>query len=223
LNGSDLGPALRESIERQTRGVRAQPDVDELLTRLDRRRRHRRAALAVVVVVALVFSAFLGYALKGRVGTPATPHVDTFAGQGPAQPAPGVSFEPRDATAARAAVVQAFADALDGGVPTTRRDRATEDAVSLRRLRAEATAYAETHGYTRDQLSGTTVVVLGTTFVDNRHAIVRFSLAIPGHGTVLVDRVGYAVRNGDHWQVTVSTSCDLLSIAGLLQPCPAAR
>jgi hypothetical protein len=65
--------------------------------------------------------------------------------------------------------------------------------------------------------------VLGTSFIDETHAIVRFTLTVPGHGAILTDRVGYAVIDGGRWKVALRTVCDLLSLGGLSGQCPPAR
>ena len=51
---------------------------------------------------------------------------------------------------------------------------------------------ARRFGYTDDQLAGNVVTVSDPSFIDATHAIVKFSLTIPDHGTVVRDRVGYA-------------------------------
>jgi hypothetical protein len=54
-----------------------------------------------------------------------------------------------------------------------------------------------------------------TSFIDETHAIVQFTLTVPGHGPILTDRVGYAVLDGGRWKVALRTVCDLLSLGGL--------
>ena len=47
-------------------------------------------------------------------------------------------------------------------------------------------------------------------FIDATHAIVRFSITIPGHGTLVRDRVGYAVQtdgSGRSRRAPCATSC----------------
>ena len=53
------------------------------------------------------------------------------------------------------------------------------------------------------------------------HAVVRFSITIPDHGTVVRDRIGYAVQTDGKWQVAARTVCDLVWPAGTWAACPA--
>ena len=80
--------------------------------------------------------------------------------------------------------------------------------------------HAERFGYTAEQLAGTTISLRDIAFIDETHAVVHFTLAIPGHGTILVDRVGYAVHTDGRWKVALRTACDLLSLDGLGRTCP---
>jgi hypothetical protein len=80
--------------------------------------------------------------------------------------------------------------------------------------------YAQRYGYTSEQLAGTSVTVLGVVFIDEAHAAVRFTITVPEHGDVLVDRVGYAFFDSGRWKVALRTACDLLSLNGLRQQCP---
>ena len=79
---------------------------------------------------------------------------------------------------------------------------------------------AHERGYTDEELSGKTIAVLNTHFVDPTHAVVHFTLSIPGRGAVLVDQAGYAVREDGRWKVALRTACDILSLSGLSQQCP---
>ena len=95
-----------------------------------------------------------------------------------------------------------------------------QDGAALRQLRHSVNAYAETRGYTSAQLAGTTITILNTSFIDETHAAVHFTLNVPERGNVIVDRVGYAVVDSQHWKVALRTACDLLSLDGLIGPCP---
>ena len=64
--------------------------------------------------------------------------------------------------------------------------------------------------------------MLDTAFIDASHAVVHFTLTIPGHGPILADRVGYAVLTDGRWKVALRTACDLLSLDGLGRTCPPA-
>ena len=95
-----------------------------------------------------------------------------------------------------------------------------QDGAALRQLRRSVDAFAKEHGYTSAQLAGTTITILDTNFIDETHAAVRFTIAVPERGNVIVDRVGYAVVDSHHWKVALRTACDLLSLDGLIGPCP---
>ena len=76
-------------------------------------------------------------------------------------------------------------------------------------------------GYTEDQLAGNVVTVSDPSFIDATHAVVRFSITIPGHGTAVRDRIGYAVQTNGKWQVAARTVCDLVWPSGTWAACPA--
>ena len=95
-----------------------------------------------------------------------------------------------------------------------------QDAAALRQLRRDSLAFAESHGLTTAQIAGATITVLDVNFIDETHAAVNFTLTIPGRGDVIVDKVGYAVVDSGRWKVALRTSCDLLSLDGLIGPCP---
>jgi hypothetical protein len=122
--------------------------------------------------------------------------------------------------AARAGVSRAYLDAYSGNSSDRVRAAATQDGPALQTLRGEVLANAQRHGYTTEQLAGATVNVLSVSFIDETHAVVRFTLTIPGHGDVLVDVVGYSVFEDGRWKVAARTACDLLSLNGLRRPCP---
>lgn len=221
MNDDELGWSLERSVERRVGTLTPRPDVEELLVRIDRKAARRRGFLVAAVIGALFVGGFVGHLIapsRGGSSTPGT--VSAFGAGGPGPPVSGPSFEPRDADAARGAVANAFHDAFNGGVPNRTRDAAVQDAAALHPLRRDVSQFAQSHGYTTQQLAGTTVSVLETSFIDPTHAVVRFSLTIPGHGAVLVDRVGYAILERGRWRVSLRTSCDLLSITGLRRPCP---
>ena len=106
--------------------------------------------------------------------------------------------------------------------PAQEKDAATQGGEHLRALVDEAKSRAQQFGYTAEQLAGTTISVRDTAFIDESHAVVHFTMSIPGHGPILADRVGYAVHTGGRWKVALRTVCDLLSLDGLGRTCPPA-
>jgi hypothetical protein len=122
--------------------------------------------------------------------------------------------------AARSGVTQAYLDAYGGSSSEAVRAAATQDGPALQALRSDVVANAQRHGYTAEQFAGTTVNVLSVSFIDETHAVVRFTITIPGHGDVLVDVVGYSVFEDGRWKVAARTACDLLSLNGLRRSCP---
>jgi len=125
-----------------------------------------------------------------------------------------------NADTAIVAINQSFHDGFDGAAPDAVRQAAVQSGSRLEALRREALATAEGRGITSAELTGITIEVLDTSFVDRTHAVVHFTLTIPGRGPVLVDQVGYAVVDDGRWKVSLRTACDLLSLSGLGRPCP---
>jgi hypothetical protein len=170
--------------------------------------------------MALLVGVGVGVVLGSRSDSGSSRAVVALADGVPGPRPPSATFQPADVKASRAAVVQAFHDAFDGPVSEVDWIAATQDGRALLRLRAESVKRAEKFGYTPEQFAGTTVDVLDVSFIDDTHAVVKFTLTIPGHGPVLVDRVGYAILDGRRWRVALRTACDLLSLSGLGQECP---
>lgn len=224
MNDDELGRALAQSAERRVRRVKPRPDVADLLARLERRTARQRLGLVVAIVAVLVVGAIGGYAI-GRSGhdasTPASVVALDDGAPGPHQNPTG--YEPADVDAARADIAGSFRDAFAGGVPEPLRSAAIQDGARMQALVQLSKTRAAQFGFTAEQLAGTSISVLDTSFIDETHAVVRFTLTIPGHGAVLTDRVGYAVLDQGRWKVALRTQCDLLSLDGLGAECPPAR
>ena len=221
MSDDDLSSSLGHSVERRVRKLSPRPDLDDLLSRVGERATRRRRWFAAVAVIAVVTAGIGGYLL----GTTKEDSVTrTIAVQSEGLPGPEAAssdLEPADVEAARAAVVQSFHDAYTGGIADSVRAAAIQHGDALEGVRRDAVAFAQQYGgYTSEQLAGTTVTVLGVSFIDDTHAAVRFTITVPGHGDVLVDRVGYAVFDSGRWKVALRTACDLLSLNGLLRSCP---
>ncbi len=221
MNDDELGRAIEASTSRRVRALRPRPDAEELFARVDVRATRQRRILVATVAVVLVVGVAAGFAI-GRAGdtAPTKEAIVALDDGTPPQPAARPQIEPADVEGARIAIEAAFHSAFAGGVPDAERDAATQDGDHLGVLVDEARARALKFGYTAEQLAGTTVSVQDVAFIDEAHAVVHFTLAIPGHGTILADRVGYAVHTDGRWKVALRTACDLLSLGGLGRTCP---
>jgi hypothetical protein len=220
MNDDDLAKSLARSVDLRVRNVSARPDVADLFARVGRRSSRQRRWLVGGLLAVLALGGVGGY-LIGHTGRDSAPAAVAVPGEGlPPVDASNPALEPADIVAARAAIAQAFSDAYAGGVPEDVRNAAIQDGSKLLTLRRESLAYAARYGYTSEQLAGSSIAVLGVTFIDEMHAAVRFTITIPEHGDVLVDRVGYAIFDGGRWKVALRTACDLLSLGGLRSSCP---
>jgi hypothetical protein len=223
VNDDDLGSSIGQSAEHRVRRVRPRPNVDELLARLERRAARQKHAWVIAVGAMLVVGGMLGYAI-GRSGddqTTATSIVALDDGT-PGPDGNATAYEPANVDAAKAEIAGAFSDAFDGGVPEPVKSAAIQDGASLQTLTRRSLERAQEFGFTRAELAGTSISVRATSFIDETHAIVQFTLTVPGHGAILTDRVGYAVLDGGRWKVALRTVCDLLSLGGLGAQCPPA-
>ena len=222
MNDAELGSSIERSVARHVAAVSTRPDAQQLLTRLERRNtRQRRWSMAVAALV-LVVGGLGGY-LVGSSGGDSRADTSVAAvsdGTPPSTAGDAPQVAPADPEAARAEITQAFHDVFDGGTPEHATELAMQDGAALRQLRHDSIAFAEAHGLTAGQLAGGTITILGVNFIDETHAAVNFTLTIPGRGDVIVDKVGYAVVDSGRWKVALRTSCDLLSLDGLIGPCP---
>jgi hypothetical protein len=222
MNDDELGRYLGQSIERRVQTVTPRVDLEELLVRTQRRLSRQRRVLVAAVVAVLVVGGLAGYLIghaADRNGGGTNVALDDGA-PGFASPTPG--FEPTNVDAAIADISQAFHSAFDGGVPAREKADAIQDGASIESLAQESRQNAMRFGYTPEQLAGTSINLFGTRFIDATHAIVQFSITIPGHGEILKDRIGYAVLVDGRWKVALRTECDLLSLNGLGRQCPPA-
>jgi hypothetical protein len=215
----DFEGALARSLHRRVRRIGPRPNLEALLARLEDRATRQRRLLLVGLVAVLVLGGIVGYAVGTDDARTETAIVALNDGV-PDAPSGAPRIEPDDVDAAVAAITQAFHDGFNGGIPDATRRAAVQGGPELEGLRRDALASAALRGFTAEQLAGTTIEILGTTFVDRSHGIVHFTLTVPGIGPVLVDQVGYAVIDGGRWKVSLRTACDLLSLSGLGQQCP---
>jgi hypothetical protein len=210
---------LAKSIERRVGRIDPQTDTDELIRRIDRQNTRVRRRFVIGGVAVVVLAAGLGY-LVAESGHDDSAGTVSVADGTPRHARAQDTRAPKDIEVATNAVIQAFHDAYDGGSPPALRRMAVQGGAELEPLRVRARQFALALGYTTEQLDGSTVAVHETQFVDRTHAVVRFTLTIPGHGAVIVDRIGYAVYQDGRWKVALRTSCDLLSLGGHPGECP---
>jgi hypothetical protein len=220
VNDDDLTRALEQSADHRVRHLDPRSNVDELMARLERRSRRQRDLLLGSVIVVLALGGLAGFLVGRSTDGPAAPGAVVTLDEGVAPPSAGGRFEPANVGAAVEEIANAFHAAYDGGVTAGARAAAIQGGQSIQAQIEASLVLAQRFGYTPAQLAGTTISLLDTSFIDETHAIVHFTISIPGHGPILADRVGYAVSTNGRWQVALRTACDLLSLSGLETHCP---
>jgi len=221
MNDDELGRQLGESIHRRVRSATPRVSVERLLEHTEVRFARQRRHFAFALVAILVLGATAGF-LIGRNDETSSEKV-SVAVLDDGTPPSGRSasgYEPRDLAGTTAEIGSAFHAAFDGSAPTADKLDAIQDGAAIQPLFEQSSAEAEQHGYSREQLAGSTITILDTSFIDATHAVVRFSITIPGHGQILSDRIGYAIQSDGRWRVALRTVCDLLSLDGLGRQCP---
>ena len=218
----ETADALKRSLDQRTRRVDPRPDVDELLRRLQVRASRRQHLAVLAIVLVLVVGSVVGY-LVGQSSTDGRTDSVSIAARNSTEtsaPSADTPLQPADVGAAMSAIGTAFHDGFDGASPDSARIAATQGGPELVQLWHDASVFAARFGYTPEQLAGTTIVVRDISFIDATHAIVRFTLSIPDHGDVMVDRIGYAVFTDGRWKISSRTACDIVSLTGALKDCP---
>ena len=218
MSDQDIEKALTRSIQRRVRRVNAHVDTDQLLARLERRHTRHTHWIVAVFVVLVATAAVAGFLVGGR-GTENASSV-VAANDGVPSDVQQSTSTPRDVDAAVSEIIQAFHDGYDGGTASQKRTSAIQEGAAVETLRVQVRQFALAHGYTDAQLAGTTIAVSDVMFLDRTHALVHFTLSIPGHGEVIKDRVGYAVYEDNRWKVALRTACDLVSLSGPSKQCP---
>jgi hypothetical protein len=216
MNDDELGVRLGQSIDARVGRARARTDVGDLLARSDQlRRRERRRWLVGGSLVAVVL-AVLAFA----VGTAVSDNGDTTAVVIPKASPEADVYAPADLTRAANDIAQAYRQVFGPADDQTKVAAIQLGPELLPTLRRSA-EIAQRFGYTKDQLSGNVVTVSEPSFIDATHAIVRFSIAIPDHGTPVKDRIGYAVQVNGRWLVAARTVCDIVWPGTTSPACPA--
>lgn len=217
----ETADALKRSLDQRTRRVDPRPDVDELLRRVQARASRRQHLAVFAIVLVLVVGTAVGF-LIGQSSTDGRSASVSIAARDSIGPTPNADtpLQPDDVGAAMSAIGTAFHDGFDGASPESARIAATQGGSQMVQLWHDSSEFAARFGYTAEQIAGTTIVVRDISFIDATHAIVRFTITIPGHGDVLVDRIGYAVFTDGRWKISSRTACDLVSLTGALKDCP---
>jgi hypothetical protein len=213
----ELGARVGRSIDARVRRLRPEKDLEDLLTRSEQRRRRQQRRLAIGGSVALIAVAIGAFVVGGATSDDGG---ETTAVVIPKSSEVADLYAPADLTQAgleiAAAYRNVFAPASD--VAKVSSMQLGQELAPLLHRSAEI---ARRFGYTDDQLAGNVVTVSELSFIDATHAIVKFSLTIPDHGTVIRDRVGYAVQTDGRWQVAARTVCDIVWPGTTSPACPA--
>jgi hypothetical protein len=213
----ELGAQLGRGIDARVRRLRPADGVDDLLARSEALRRRQRRRFALGTSVALLVVAVGAFALGSSVSDGGG---DTTAVVIPRSPPAADIYSPADLERAGTEIASAYREVFG---PAD--DRAKVDAMQLGAqilpVLHRSTEIARQFGYTEDQLAGNVVTVSDPSFIDATHAIVRFSITIPDHGTPVKDRIGYAVQTDGRWQVAARTVCDIVWPGTTSPACPA--
>ncbi len=199
------------------RRIRPEDDLDDLLRRSEtlRRRQRRRFALgATIALIVVGFGAFaIGSATSDEDGA-------TTAVVIPRSQTGGDVYAPAELAQVSTEIAAAYRDVF-GPATDEAKVAAMQLGPELVPLLHRSTEIARRFGYTADQLEGNAVTVGSLSFIDATHAIVQFSITVPGHGTVVKSRVGYTVQTDGRWQVAARTVCDLVWPGTTSPACPA--
>jgi hypothetical protein len=223
MSNDDFPESIRRTLEARVRHLEPHPDADLLFARVQARTRRKQRLLAGVTACVLVAGVLGGYLLGRSSTSPSSPGVLAPLDDGvPSSPSPISPYAPADVGAANAAIDAAFHAALDGNTTPAAQIVAIQNGSRVQPLMHESALLAQSFGYAPEQLAAAAVAVSDVSFIDSTHAVVHFTLTIPGHGAVLVDRAGYAVFEAGAWRVAMRTACDLVSLNGLVRTCPSA-
>jgi hypothetical protein len=217
MRDDDFGAQLGRSIDARVRRLRPDKDLEDLLARSEQHRRRQRRRFAIGGTVALMVVAIGAFVVGAGTSDESG---DTTAVVIPKSSEVADLYAPADLARAGVEIATAyrnvFAPATD--VAKVSSMQLGEELAPLLHRSAEI---ARRFGYTDDQLAGNVVTVSDPSFIDATHAIVKFSLTIPDHGTVVKDRVGYAVQTDGRWQVAARTVCDIVWPGTTSPACPA--
>jgi len=213
----ELGARLGRSIDTRVRRVRPRDGLEDLLARSEERRRRQRRRFAVGATIAVVVVAVGAFLIGGATSDG---DGDTTAVVIPRSPDVADIYAPGDLARAGVEIADAYRDVF-GPAPDGTKAAAMQLGADLLPLLHRSSEIAQRFGYTKDQLTRNVVTVSDPAFIDATHAIVHFSITIPDHGTIVKDRVGYAVQHDGRWQVAARTVCDLVWPGTTSPACPA--
>lgn len=214
----ELGARLGRSIDTRVRRLRPRDDLDDLLERSEARRRLQRRRFTIGTTVIAVVVAVGAFALGTMTADDGGG--DTTAVVIPRSPAVADIYAPGDLAQAGVEIADAYR-VVFGPADDTTKAASIQLGPDLLPLLHRSKEIAARFGYTEDQLARNVVTISDPSFIDATHAVVRFSITIPDHGTMVKDRVGYAVQVDGKWQVAARTVCDLVWPAGTWAACPA--
>jgi hypothetical protein len=215
----ELGARLGRSIDARVRRVRISDDLDDVVVRSQERQRRQRRLVAIGTSALLVVVAIGAFALGAATGD----------GDGDARPtavvvprSPEVAdvYAPAELARAGREISSAYRDVFGPASDDAKR-AAMQLGPELLPLLHRSGDIARRFGYTPDQLARNVVTVSDPSFIDATHAIVKFSITIPDHGTIVRDRVGYAVVVDGRWKVAARTVCDIVWPGTTSPACPA--
>lgn len=214
----ELGAQLGRSIDTRVRRIRPTNDLGDLLDRSEKLRRRQRRRFAVGTTIVVIVVAVGAFALGNLTADDGGG--DTTAVVIPRSPGVADIYAPGDLARAGVEIAAAYHTVFG---PAEDREKAAsiQLGADLIPLLHRSKEIGTRFGYTEDQLARNVVTVSDPSFIDATHAVVRFSITIPEHGTVVRDRIGYAVQTDGKWQVAARTVCDLVWPAGTWAACPA--
>jgi hypothetical protein len=214
----DFGAQVGRTIEARVRRIRPVDDLEALLTKSAELRRRQRRRFAVGTTLLLIVVAIAAYSI-GTASTSSTGD-ETTAVVVPRAPTVADVYAPEDLARAGIEISSAYRDVF-GPASNDAKVEAMQLGPQLLPLLHRSGEIAQRFGYTEDQISRNTVTVSDPSFIDATHAIVKFSITIPDHGTVVKDRLGYAVQIDGRWLVAARTVCDIVWPGTTSPACPA--
>jgi hypothetical protein len=213
----ELGAQLGRNIDARVRRLRPTDDIEGLLTKSTELRRHQRRRFGVATTLLVIVVAIVAFSVGAATSDGGK---ETTAVVIPRTPAVADIYAPEDLRRAGVEISESYR-AVFGPANDQAKVAAMQLGPQLLPLLHRSAEIAQRFGYTQDQITRNVVTVSDPSFIDATHAIVKFSIAIPEHGMVVKDRVGYAVQTDGRWQVAARTVCDIVWPGTTSAACPA--